>query len=135
MNPYFHAIILNNRNMEKNEIEVLTNQISDLTEKIASLSNLILTKIGNKEPPKVTGVMNTTQAIEFIKGLAIPMSKSKLYKLTSVDNFPRMYSGNRMIFHREQLEEWCNKQIYSQTKTNNINNNSTLCQSALNKLK
>ena len=100
--------------IEKNEIEVLINQMSDLNNKVESLSNLILAQISNKEPLKVTSVMNTTQAIEFIKGLAIPMSKSKLYKLTSADNFPRMYSGNRMIFHREQLEEWCNKFTHKQ---------------------
>ncbi len=76
-------------------------------------------------------VFNSKNAMEYITSKGIPMSKSKLYKLTSKREIICHYAGNRLIFYKSELDTWCKNQIY----TPNFNNESILniIQSAQNK--
>ncbi len=58
-------------------------------------------------------VFNSEKAREFIISQGIPMSKSKLYKLTSNNGIICHYVGRRLVFYRNELDEWCKQQIYT----------------------
>jgi len=55
--------------------------------------------------------MNSKQAREFIIKKGIPMSDSKFYKLTSTCNIVFHRVGNRLLFYKEEIEEWCKNEI------------------------
>ncbi|MCP2043487.1 helix-turn-helix domain-containing protein [Pontibacter sp. HSC-36F09] len=38
------------------------------------------------------------------------LSKSKLYKLTSLDEIPHRHYGSRLVFSRKELAEWVEEQ-------------------------
>lgn len=55
--------------------------------------------------------LNLEKAQKLVLERGIPMSKSKLYKLTSSNDIPHRKAGNRLIFFENELTEWCNQQI------------------------
>lgn len=64
--------------------------------------------------------LNTIEAISFVRERGIPMSKSKLYKMVTKNDYPLPHrrAGPRLIFYANELESWCESQI-----TNPISNN------------
>ena len=53
------------------------------------------------------------QAIAFLQDNGYQLSKSKLYKLTSLGQIPFRYFGRRLIFSRKELLEWVEGQTLS----------------------
>ena len=52
---------------------------------------------------------NATRQLIISKG--IPMSKSKLYKLVSSNEIDFHKVANRLLFYKEEIEEWCKDKI------------------------
>lgn len=68
--------------------------------------------------------MNSKEAREFLIKKGIPMSKSKLYKLTSSNEIIFYRVGNRLVFYDKQLTEWCKTKIVcSQNNRNTVMDN------------
>lgn len=55
--------------------------------------------------------LSTTEAISFVRERGIPMSKSKLYKLTAQKLIPFRKAGERLVFSTPELSSWCEGQI------------------------
>lgn len=77
--------------------------------------------------------MNSIKAREFILSKGVPMSKSRMYKLTSNRGITCHYVGNRLLFFLEELEEWCDNQIFTPS-SNLLESQMGIIQSAQNKL-
>ena len=57
--------------------------------------------------------LSTENALAYLKKTGFPMSKSKLYKLTSYGRIPFHKSGNTLLFIPEELDKWCESDIYA----------------------
>lgn len=87
----------------------LPEQVDYLISEILKIKETLLARI--KKPEEVPKYLTLEEAIAFLLANRIPMSKSKLYKLTSTNEIPHRKTGNKLIFHSEELSEWCNNQI------------------------
>ena len=56
-------------------------------------------------------VLNSKGVREFVKERGIPLSCSKLFKLTSRNLIPHRKAGGRLIFYDNEIHEWCERQI------------------------
>lgn len=66
--------------------------------------------VKREEIPKY---LSTENALAYLKKTGFPMSKSKLYKLTSYGRIPFHKSGNTLLFIPEELDKWCESDIYA----------------------
>lgn len=107
--------------------KLLLEEVSKLTQMIYSLREEIFSQ-RNQESPTHSDLMNLDDAISYIRSKQIPMSKSRLYKLSSANSIPRRHAGNRLLFINDELDTWCIEQI--QKPEQNKFNNSALIQSA-----
>jgi hypothetical protein len=55
--------------------------------------------------------LNSIEAISFVRERGIPMSKSRLYKLTAQKHIPFRKAGERLVFSVLELEAWCEGQL------------------------
>jgi hypothetical protein len=60
---------------------------------------------------------NIDKAVEYLKKMGLMISKSSLYKHTANGDIPVHRFGSRLIFVRQELDEWAN------TKLKSTNNN------------
>jgi len=78
-------------------------------------------------------VLNSKTTIGFVRDQGIPMSASKLYKLSAKNGLPfRKTAGGRLIFYSDDLKQWCENQILNPKEINIVSTNSVV-QSAQNK--
>jgi len=77
--------------------------------------------------------LNSKDAAAFIQKRSIPMSLSKLYKLTSLNGIPHRKIGTRLLFLRSELIEWMEEQIFNPNK-HCSESNFDIIKSAQNKL-
>lgn len=64
--------------------------------------------------------LNTIEAISFVRERGIPMSKSKLYKLTAQKQIPFRKASERLIFSTPELSNWCEGQITDPFNTHGL---------------
>jgi predicted RecB family endonuclease len=62
---------------------------------------------------------NINEAVEYLKKMGITISKSSLYKSTSNGGVPVHRFGNRLVFIREDLDDWACSMLKS-TNNNKI---------------
>ncbi|UUF15200.1 MULTISPECIES: helix-turn-helix domain-containing protein [Flavobacterium] len=60
--------------------------------------------------------LSTNEAIKFIREQGFPISKSKLYKLTSEGKIPHEKFGMRVLFKKDNLVSWFANEIKSSMK-------------------
>jgi excisionase family DNA binding protein len=80
-----------------------------LISEVLVIKEILLARI--EKPEEVPKYLTLKEAIAFLLTNRIPMSKSKLYKLTSSDSIPYFKVGNKLLFSIEELEQWLNNQI------------------------
>jgi len=56
-------------------------------------------------------IITSKTAQSYVQKYGIPMSMSRLYKLTSTNGIPHRKTGKRLIFYESDLEKWCIEQI------------------------
>jgi len=93
----------------KTTYDNLPEQVDYLISEILKIKEILLARI--KKPEEVPKYLTLEEAIAFLLTNRIPMSKSKLYKLTSSDGIPYFKVGNKLLFCIEDLEQWLNNQI------------------------
>jgi hypothetical protein len=99
----------------------LPEQVDYLISEIFKIKEILLSRI--KKPEEIPKNMTLEEAILFLQREKIPMSKSKLYKLTSSNKIPYRKAGTKLIFYSGELSQWCNNQIINPSE---IIYNSTL---------
>lgn len=107
--------------MEKNvSFDSLPAAIMELAEKVDLIINLLPTKVEKrKEIPKY---LSTEKALDYLRKIGFPMSKSRLYKLTAAGNIPFHKSGNMLLFTLDELAKWCKDSIQAGDKEIYCNN-------------
>lgn len=55
--------------------------------------------------------LSTNEAIKFIREQGLPISKSKLYKLTSEGKIPHEKFGMRVLFKKDSLFTWIGNEM------------------------
>lgn len=98
----------------KTTFDTLPQQIDFLLAEVLEVKEIILKKIG--KPEEIPKYLNLDGAILFLSKKAYPISKSKMYKLTSSNAIPFHRAGNSLLFHTEELEKWFDDQIDKQGK-------------------
>lgn len=83
--------------------------MDNLISEVLTIKEILLARI--KKPEEVPKYLTLEEAIEYLLTNKIPMSKSKIYKLTSSDSIPYFKVGNKLLFSIEELEQWMNNQI------------------------
>lgn len=114
---------------EKITFDTLPAAVMELTEKVDSLISMFSTKIEKRE--EIPKYMNTERALEYLKKTGFPISKSKLYKLTALNDIPVYKEGNSLLFTKQELDKWCEEKV--QTRTIRDNNFKVITKNALNK--
>lgn len=87
------------------------------------VSKLLSTKQDVK--PEID-TLTLTKALALLSEYGYPMSKAKLYKLTSSGNIPCRKFGQKLVFSRKDILSWAE----SQTKPNSAEIALTLARSA-----
>lgn len=85
--------------------------VMKLSEKVDLIINLLGANIEKRE--EIPKYLSTENALVYLKKTGFPMSKSKLYKLTSYGRIPFHKSGNTLLFIPEELDKWCESDIYA----------------------
>ena len=87
----------------------LLEQIDYLISEVLVIKEILIPRI--KKPEEVPKYLSAEEAIALSLEKKIPMSFSKLYKLTATNGIPFNKVGNKLIFCNEELEQWLNDQI------------------------
>ena len=87
----------------------LPSQVDILLEQVLVIKEILLQRI--EKPEEVPKFLSLEEVIAFLLANRIPMSKSKLYKLTSSDSIPNFKVGNKLLFSKDDLEQWLDNQI------------------------
>lgn len=95
--------------MNNIDFNALPSAVSELLTLTKELKSILLSNHGANEEQKQ--YMNATKARTYLIGQGIPMSESKLYKLTSQKGIPFRKVGDRLVFIAAELQEWCEKQL------------------------
>jgi len=62
-------------------------------------------------------VLNSQSVREFVIKRGIPLSGSKLFKLSAKNLIPHRKAGGRLIFYSDEILEWCESQIINPSDT------------------
>lgn len=90
--------------------ENLPMQIDFLISQVGVIQEILLKRIMKPEDvPKMFLNFDETLSNFLIQGYK--MSKSRLYKLTSSNSIPYSKVGNKLLFCKEDLDQWLNNQI------------------------
>ena len=71
-----------------------------------------------KNIQKMDLIITSKTAQSYVQKYGIPMSMSRLYKLTSTNGIPHRKTGKRLIFYQTELEKWCIEQITDKVISN-----------------
>ncbi len=94
----------------------LPQAIGYLTAQVDELKKILLHK-HIREPP-LRSKLSVDKAIKLISDYGLNISRSKLYKLTSNQQIPFSKFNNRIVFTEEDLHNWIQENISSNTKKN-----------------
>lgn len=96
----------------------------NFTQKIDFLINrleVIETILEKKESLRVySKMLSFDYALSYLLKEGFPMSKSKLYKLTSTNAIPCARFGSKLVFDREELIKWCKERTSSERTKENV---------------
>lgn len=94
---------------------------------VAEKIDLLLEEVGkiqellkNERPKPFSQTLNMDNAIAFMSIEGYPMSKSLLYKLTSMNRIPFWKFGNKLLFDKDELVKWCKDKTYAGNSTNEV---------------
>lgn len=62
--------------------------------------------------------LNLESTIAYLKTKGCPISKSKLYKLTSTSSIPFYRFGNKLIFKKSEIDIWCESKVIKNSHSN-----------------
>ena len=96
---------------QKTSYDTLPERIDYLIQEISEIKNILTNRIEKRE--EIPKYLSTENALAYLKKTGFPMSKSKLYKLTSYGRIPFHKSGNTLLFIPEELDKWCESDIYA----------------------
>lgn len=105
--------------ISKLDFNSLPEAIETLIFRVGEIRELLLRRDGEKE--KLPEFLNFEKALWYIRAKGIPISESKLYKITSSQNsgLPFHKFGQRLIFYASELDDWCNARISNQDENKN----------------
>lgn len=83
--------------------------VDNLLEKVSEIKEIV-SRIENNQPVDEPDQLTAERALVFINKAGYPISKSKLYKLTSSNGIPCRRFGSRLIFNKLELLDWCEAQ-------------------------
>ena len=91
-------------NLQELNFEKLPVAVSLILKEVEEIKRML---INNKPSSQLdTKRMSTNEAIKFIVEKGFPISKSKLYKLTSEGKIPHEKFGMRVLFKQDNLVAW-----------------------------
>jgi excisionase family DNA binding protein len=96
-------------NLQELNFEKLPVAVSLILKEVEEIKRMLLNSKPSAQPD--TKRMSTNEAIKFIMEQGFPMSKSKLYKLTSERKIPYDKFGIRVLFRQDNILEWIESQI------------------------
>lgn len=92
----------------KTNYENLPAQVDLIISELAIIKSVLFEPIKKEE--EVPKFLNLSGALELLKHNGSPMSKSKLYKLTSSNKIPYHKCGSRLVFMCDELIYWAEEQ-------------------------
>lgn len=93
----------------KTTFDTLPQQIDFLLAEVLNIKEVLLNRL--EKPEEIPKYLTMESALSFLRKRAYPMSKSKMYKLTSSSGIPYRKMGNKLLFCSNELEQWCNDQV------------------------
>jgi len=90
--------------------EIILTTPEQLDEIVQKAIKKILPDDREEKPQKVPDTCSVEQALSFLSENGYTLSKSKLYKMTANKIVPFRYFGRRIIFSRNELLKWIEKQ-------------------------
>lgn len=103
--------------MNNIDFNTLPLAVSELLTLTRELKSILLSDHAKNEATKQ--YMNATKARNYITEQGIPMSESKLYKLTAQKGIPFRKVGDRLVFSATELQGWCEKQLIDSRTSQN----------------
>lgn len=82
-------------------------QLDEIVQK--AIKKVLPTK-KEESPQRIPDTCSVEQALSFLLERGYKLSKSKLYKMTANKLLPFRYFGRRIIFSRDELLKWIEKQ-------------------------
>lgn len=95
--------------------EKLPNAVSVLLREVEEIKKMLISNKPRSEPNIKRLSINEAQAFFLEQGF--PISKSKLYKLTSEGKIPFEKFGIRVLFKQDKLIEWIENEMNLSTKS------------------
>jgi hypothetical protein len=83
-------------------VESLLNEVRDIKATVS--------RIESNQPVEDVEQLTVDKAVKFIQKAGYPISKSRLYKLTSSKCIPHRHFGSKLIFNKGELINWCESQ-------------------------
>jgi excisionase family DNA binding protein len=74
----------------------------------------------NEQPKTISQTLNLVNALALMFAEGYPMSKSSLYKLTSTGQIPFRRFGNKLIFDKDELMQWCKDKTSEANSTKEV---------------
>jgi excisionase family DNA binding protein len=99
--------------------EKLPSAVSAILREVEEIKKLLTSNKPRSKPD--TKRLSINDAQMFIQEQGLPISKSKLYKLTSEGKIPYDKFGIRVLFREENLLEWIESQINLPVKSQSKN--------------
>lgn len=96
-------------NLEELNFEKLPVAVSLILKEVEEIKRMLINNKPRSQP--VTKRMSTNEAIKFIVEQGFPISKSKLYKLTSEGKIPHEKFGMRVLFKQDNLIAWISNEM------------------------
>jgi excisionase family DNA binding protein len=112
--------------MNKITFDNLPQAIGHLTEQVDELKKLLTRK--HIREPTLQNKLSVDRAIALMSDHGLTISRSKLYKLTSKQQIPFSKFNNRIVFNKEDLDDWITENTSS--KTNFYDNIKNVVESA-----
>lgn len=99
--------------------EKLPSAVSAILREVEEIKKLLISNKPRSKPDNKRLSINEAQ--KFLQEHGLPISKSKLYKLTSEGKIPYDKFGIRVLFREENLLEWIESQINLSMKSQSKN--------------
>jgi len=103
-------------NLQELNFEKLPVAVGLILKEVEEIKRMLLHNKLSSQPE--TKRMSTNEAIKFIVQQGFPISKSKLYKLTSEGKIPHEKFGMRVLFKQDNLVAWIENEMNLSMKSN-----------------
>ena len=99
------------KNMKTKELsfETLPSAVGLILKEMEEIKKILIND-SSANAPEVKR-LSTNEAIKFIREQGLPISKSKLYKLTSEGKIPHEKFGMRVLFKKDSLFTWIGNEM------------------------